>query len=85
MLTKLLLFLVIFFILSTFMTALFIYLTRRAFTAINELTPDVDEIKEILRNNTAVAQYFSRILSSFIIGLAILLSSLIITIFSIIK
>ncbi len=38
---------------------------------IDRLTPQIDEQKEIVRGNTAVAEYFGRIVSATIIGLSI--------------
>ncbi|MBI4015540.1 MAG: DUF350 domain-containing protein [Candidatus Aenigmarchaeota archaeon] len=45
---------------------------------INRLTPDLDEGKEIKRGNNAVAQYFGRIVSAAILGMAIIIGSAII-------
>ncbi|MGC9070602.1 MAG: hypothetical protein ACP5IO_04755 [Elusimicrobiales bacterium] len=85
MIVKIVIFLVLFFIISSIFTAVFIFLTRRGFVAVGELTPDVDEIKEILRGNSAVSEYFSRILSAFIIGISIILSVSVIATFILIK
>jgi uncharacterized membrane protein YjfL (UPF0719 family) len=38
---------------------------------IDRLTPHIDEQKEIARGNTAVAEYFGRIVSATILGLSI--------------
>lgn len=85
MIIKIAVFILSVLILSTIVTAIFMLLIRRGFIAINELTPDIDEIKEILRGNTAVANYFSRILAAFIIGISIILTSVIITSLAFIK
>ena len=41
----------------------------------NKLTPNVDEEKEIIRGNTAVAEYFGRIVGACIIGLSIVVAA----------
>jgi len=41
----------------------------------DKLTPNVDEEKEIIRGNTAVAEYFSRIVGACIIGLSIVIAA----------
>lgn len=61
------------FILSVIFVAVFFLLVKRGVIVINEITPNIDEIKEILRGNTAVSEYFSRILSSTIIGISIVI------------
>ena len=58
---------------------------RKAFNIINEITPDVDEIKEILRGNIAVSEYFSRIVSATIIGISIIFSVVLLISFSLLK
>ncbi|MCX7641988.1 MAG: hypothetical protein N2Z20_05070 [Elusimicrobiales bacterium] len=85
MIIKIIIFTIIVLISSVILTSIFLLLIRRGFIAINELTPDVDEIKEMLRGNTAVADYFSRILSAFIIGMAIVLSCAVIVSITLIK
>jgi hypothetical protein len=42
---------------------------------INRLTPDIDEHKEIVRGNTAVAEYYSRIVGAVILGLSIVVAA----------
>ncbi|WP_058535171.1 hypothetical protein [Legionella saoudiensis] len=42
---------------------------------INKNTPHMDEAKEILRGNTAVAEYFGRVISSVIIGISIIIAA----------
>lgn len=41
----------------------------------DKLTPNVDEEKEIIRGNTAVAEYFGRIVGACIIGLSIVVAA----------
>lgn len=41
----------------------------------NKLTPNMDEGREIVRGNTAVAQYYGRIVSAGIIGLSIIIAA----------
>ena len=41
----------------------------------DRLTPNIDEEKEILRGNTAVAEYFGRIVGTCIIGLSIVVAA----------
>jgi len=45
---------------------------------LNLLTPKIDEEKEIVRGNVAVAQYFGRIVEAMIIGLSIIIAAAII-------
>ena len=42
---------------------------------IDRMTPDIDEDKEIVRGNQAVAEYFGRIVSSAIIGISIIIAA----------
>lgn len=42
---------------------------------INKSTPDIDEAKEILRGNEAVAEYFGRVVSAAIIGVSIIIAA----------
>jgi hypothetical protein len=42
---------------------------------IDKLTPKIDEEKEILRGNRAVADYFGRIVSASIIGISIVVAA----------
>ena len=41
----------------------------------DKLTPNIDEQKEIIRGNTAVAEYFGRIVVACIIGLSIVMAA----------
>ncbi len=42
---------------------------------IERMTPNIDEEKEIVRGNTAVAEYFGRIASASIIGMSIVVGA----------
>jgi hypothetical protein len=42
---------------------------------IDRLTPNVDEEKEIIRGNSAVAEYFGRVVSAAIIGVSIVVAA----------
>lgn len=42
---------------------------------INKNTPNIDEAKEILRGNTAAAEYFGRVVSAVIIGVSIIIAA----------
>ncbi len=42
---------------------------------IERLTPDIDEHKEIVRGNSAVAEYFGRVVSAVILGLSIVVAA----------
>ena len=41
----------------------------------DKLTPNIDEEKEMIRGNTAVAEYFGRIVGACIIGLSIVVAA----------
>jgi uncharacterized membrane protein YjfL (UPF0719 family) len=41
----------------------------------DRLTPDIDEQKEIVRGNSAVAEYFGRVVSAAILGVAIVVAA----------
>ncbi len=45
---------------------------------VNRLTPNVDEEKEILRGNQAVARYFGGIVQAVIIGMSIIIAAAVI-------
>ena len=45
---------------------------------VNMLTPNIDEEKEILRGNVAVARYFGGVVQSIILGIAIIIAASII-------
>jgi hypothetical protein len=42
---------------------------------IDRLTPDIDEHKEIARGNTAVAEYYGRLVGAVILGLSIVVAA----------
>ena len=42
---------------------------------INLLTPTIDEEKEIVRGNVAVAEYFGRVVAAAIIGVSIIIAA----------
>lgn len=42
---------------------------------INRLTPAVDEEKELLRGNVAVAEYFGRVVSAGVVGVSIVVAA----------
>lgn len=42
---------------------------------INRMTPDIDEEKEILRGNQAVAQYFGRVVAASILGVSLVVAA----------
>ena len=42
---------------------------------VEKLTPDIDEHKEIVRGNRAVADYFSRVIGSAILGISIVIAA----------
>ena len=42
---------------------------------IDKSTPDIDEAKEILRGNEAVAEYFGRVVAAAIIGVSIIIAA----------
>ena len=42
---------------------------------VQQMTPNIDEDKEIARGNVAVAQYFGRVVAASIIGLSIVVAA----------
>jgi hypothetical protein len=42
---------------------------------IDRLTPNIDEQKEIARGNSAVAQYFGRVVSAALLGVSIVIAA----------
>jgi hypothetical protein len=42
---------------------------------INRMTPDIDEEKEILRGNQAVAAYFGRVVAASILGVSLVVAA----------
>ncbi len=85
MIIKIIAIVVISLIISLVSLAFFMSVIRKAFNIINEVTPDIDEIKEILRGNTAVSEYYSRVVSAVIIGISIIFSVVLVISFGLIK
>ncbi len=56
-------------------SALLIWLSGRIPAVFDKFTPDMDEGKEILRGNRAVADYFGRIVAAAIIGVSVIIAA----------
>lgn len=54
---------------------LLIWFSSRIPSVFNKMTPDMDEGKEIIRGNRAVADYFGRIVSAAIIGVSLIIAA----------
>lgn len=54
---------------------LLIWVSAHIPAVFDRFTPDIDEGKEILRGNRAVADYFGRIVSSAILGVSIIIAA----------
>jgi hypothetical protein len=54
---------------------LLIWVSSRIPAIFNKFTPNVDEGKEIIRGNRAVADYFGRIVSAAILGVSIIIAA----------
>jgi len=54
---------------------LLIWFSSRIPSIFNKITPDLDEGKEILRGNRAVADYFGRIVSAAILGVSVIIAA----------
>lgn len=54
---------------------LLIWFSSRIPAVFNKMTPDMDEGKEIIRGNRAVADYFGRIVSAAILGVSIIIAA----------
>jgi len=54
---------------------LLIWFSSRIPAVFNKITPDMDEGKEIIRGNRAVADYFGRIVSAAIIGVSLIIAA----------
>ncbi|MCM2267731.1 MAG: hypothetical protein NDI60_08185 [Elusimicrobiales bacterium] len=54
---------------------LLIRISARIPAVFNKLTPNIDEGKEIVRGNRAVADYFGRIVSAAIIGVSLIIAA----------
>lgn len=55
--------------------ALLISLSGKIHRVFDEMTPNVDEDKEIVRGNQAVAEYFGRVVSAGILGVSIIIAA----------
>ncbi len=54
---------------------LLVWFSSRIPAVFDKITPDMDEGKEIIRGNRAVAEYFGRIVSSAILGVSIIIAA----------
>ena len=54
---------------------MFVVLAARLPKIFDALTPNVDEDKEMIRGNRAVAEYFGRVVSAGIIGISIIIGA----------
>jgi hypothetical protein len=54
---------------------LLIWFSSRIPAIFNKITPDMDEGKEIIRGNRAVADYFGRIVSAAILGVSLIIAA----------
>jgi len=54
---------------------MFVMLAARLPKIFDALTPNVDEGKEIIRGNRAVAEYFGRLVSAGIIGISVIIAA----------
>lgn len=54
---------------------LLIWFSSRIPAVFDKLTPDMDEGKEIIRGNRAVAEYFGRIVSAAILGVSVIIAA----------
>ncbi len=54
---------------------LLIWFSSRIPAVFDKITPDMDEGKEIIRGNRAVADYFGRIVSAAILGVSIIIAA----------
>jgi hypothetical protein len=84
-LTKLLYIVLISFTVSVLFMAVYFLFIRRTFVILNEMTPNIDEVKEISKGNQAVSEYFSRVISYSILGISIIVSTVIISVTLLIK
>ena len=55
--------------------ALLIWFSARIPAVFDRITPNIDEGKEIVRGNRAVADYFGRIVSAAIIGVSVIIAA----------
>lgn len=54
---------------------LLVWFSSRIPAVFNKITPDMDEGKEIIRGNRAVAEYFGRIVSAAILGVSVIIAA----------
>ncbi len=54
---------------------LLIWFSSRIPAIFDKITPDMDEGKEIIRGNRAVADYFGRIVSAAILGVSLIIAA----------
>ena len=54
---------------------LLIWFASRIPAIFDKITPNIDEGKEIIRGNRAVAEYFGRIVSAAILGVSIIIAA----------
>lgn len=54
---------------------LLVRISARIPAVFNKLTPNIDEGREILRGNRAVADYFGRVVSAAIIGVSLIIAA----------
>jgi len=52
---------------------IFIVVSKKIPAIFDKITPNIDEGKEIVRGNLAVAEYFGKIVSASIIGISIII------------
>lgn len=56
-------------------STLLIWFSSRIPAVFDKITPNIDEGKEIIRGNRAVADYFGRIVSAAIIGVSVIIAA----------
>jgi hypothetical protein len=56
-------------------TALLIWVSSKIPAIFDKLTPNIDEGKEIVRGNRAVAEYFGRVVAAAIIGVSVIIAA----------
>ncbi|HCC47137.1 MAG TPA: hypothetical protein DEQ38_03335 [Elusimicrobia bacterium] len=54
---------------------LLVWFSSRIPSVFNKITPEMDEGKEIIRGNRAVAEYFGRIVSAAILGVSVIIAA----------
>ncbi|HOJ87343.1 MAG: hypothetical protein ACP5SD_10140 [Elusimicrobiales bacterium] len=57
---------------------LFIKISQKIPKIFDKITPNIDEDKEMIRGNLAVAEYFGKIVSAGIIGISIIIAAAVI-------